>query len=88
MSPRALGVEVQTVEAPTLVTMAERIGALHREIKAQPGRYAEMNTLLTQAQKDAGPGGWLRWLSDNKKVLGFGVRRVHVSDNVILETGR
>jgi len=34
-----------------------------------------MFALLTQAKKDAGEGGWLRWLSENEEVLGFGERQ-------------
>jgi len=66
---------VEVLEALEVPTLAERIGALHREIQAQPGRYEEMHKLLTQAQKDAGEGGWLKWLAENKGVLGFGVRQ-------------
>jgi len=59
-------------------TLAERIGLLHREIKAQPGRYEEMHKLLTLARKDVGERGWLKWLTDNRSVLGFAERQARL----------
>ena len=34
-----------------------------------------MYGLLTQAKKDAGERDWLKWLADNREVLGFGERQ-------------
>jgi hypothetical protein len=59
-------------QSVVILTLAQQIGALHRDIE---GRYEEMFGLLTQAKKDAGEGGWLKWLADNEEVLGFGERQ-------------
>ncbi len=68
--------KTKVLEQPVeILTLAQRIGTLHREIQAQPGRYTEMNTLLTHAKTVAGDGGWLKWLADNQEVLGFGERQ-------------
>jgi hypothetical protein len=73
------GVDVQTPPKPLEVTtLAEQIGALHRDIEAQPARYVEIHTLLTQAKKQAGDGGWLKWLADNEQTLGFGERQARL----------
>jgi hypothetical protein len=69
----------EPVQKPVeMLTLAEQIGALHREIEAQPARYTEMHALLTQAKREAGDGGWLKWLADNRKVLGFGERQAQL----------
>ncbi len=70
--------EKPTIEAPPplgLVTLAERCGELHR---AGTKNRQELRALLTKAKQDAGPGGWTRWLADNREVLGFGERQAQV----------
>jgi hypothetical protein len=66
-----------TEEVP--MTMAVRCGLLHmcieRGVEQVAHYHVEMCTLLTQARKDAGPGGWLKWLADNEETLGFGERQ-------------
>jgi hypothetical protein len=65
--------KTEVLEQPVVIlTLAQRIGALHRDIE---GRNEEMYGLLTQAKKAAGEGGWLKWLADNEEVLGFGARQ-------------
>jgi hypothetical protein len=66
-----------------VITAAERCGLLHQAIEHGVEQiahyYVEMFTLLTEAKREArrtlGTGGWLRWLADNKTVLGFGERQ-------------
>jgi hypothetical protein len=55
-----------------ILTLAQQIGVLHKDIE---GRNDEMFALLTQAKLAAGEGGWLKWLADNREVLGFGERQ-------------
>jgi len=57
---------------PEVLTLAEQIGALHRDIE---GRYSEMHSLLSQARQAAGEDGWSKWLAANREVLGFGERQ-------------
>ncbi len=72
MSPRELAA-LKTQSKPVgILTLAQQIGALHRDIE---GRNEEMFELLTQAKKDAGEDGWLKWLATNREVLGFGERQ-------------
>jgi len=58
-----------------ILTLAEKIGMLHQDIE---GRNEEMFALLTQAKQAAGPRGWLKWLADNEKTLGFGERQARL----------
>jgi hypothetical protein len=60
---------------PEVLTLAEQIGALHRDIE---GRYAEMYDLLTKAKGEAGKGFWSKWLVANREVLGFGERQARL----------
>src|SRR6266851_7878107 len=62
-----------------LTALAERCWALHQSIESKAEIlevcYVEMFNLLTQARDEVGHGGWLKWLANNKKILGFGERQ-------------